>query len=249
VKRIRAAFHVHSEWSYDAKIPLTELSALFARHGYDAVFMCEHDRGFDAERLEAYAEACERASAAGALLIPGIEYADAEDRVHVPVWGDVPFLGEAVPTGQLLEDVAAHDGVSVLAHPVRRDAWETVQPEWLRLCTGIEIWTRKWDGWAPNPQACRWAAQANLVGVASLDLHQARQTFPLAMQMEIADPLSAESCVEAFRQRRCHAIIHGLPAAPLTHGGLGRCARAVERLRRPLWRAGRRGRERLASRG
>jgi hypothetical protein len=246
VNTVRAAFHVHSEWSYDAKLPLAELSSLLRRQGYDAVFMCEHDRGFSPERLRAYAAACEEASAGGALLIPGIEYADPEDRVHIPTWGPVPFIGEDVPTTRLLETVAAHGGVSVLAHPVRRDAWEIVERDWLQLCTGIEIWTRKWDGWAPNPRACRWAADADLVGIAALDLHLARQTFPLAMRLDITDSLSVETCVEAVRGGHCHALIHGLPAAPFTRGALGASARAVETMRRPVWRAGRRARERLS---
>ncbi len=244
---IRAAFHVHSEWSYDAKLSLAELSSLLGRHGYDAVFMCEHDRGFTPERLQAYIAACEEASAGGALLIPGIEYADPEDRVHIPVWGPVPFLGEGVPTSRLVGAVAEHGGVSVLAHPVRRDAWEVVDPDWLTLCTGIEIWTRKWDGWAPNQRACRWAADVGLVGVAALDLHLARQTFPLGMQLEVADVVNVEMCVDALRQGRCYALIGGRPAAPLTQGALGLAARALERLRRPVWRTGRRARERLSS--
>jgi hypothetical protein len=243
---IRAAFHVHSEWSYDAKLTLEEVAALFRRHRYDAVFMCEHDRGFSAERLRAYAAACERASVEGPLLVPGIEYADAEDRVHIPVWGPVPFLGEDLPTTRLLQATAESNGVSVLAHPRRRDAWEIVDPAWLTLCTGIEIWTRKWDGWAPNRRACAWAADAGLVGVGALDLHSPGQMFPLAMELQIATALSVEACVDAFRQGRCRAVIGGLPAAPLTRGGLARTAGAVERLRRPVWRTGRRARERLS---
>ena len=47
---VKAAFHVHSEWSYDAKLPLADIAALFRRHHFDVVFMCEHDRGFSAER-------------------------------------------------------------------------------------------------------------------------------------------------------------------------------------------------------
>jgi hypothetical protein len=243
VSSIRAAFHVHSEWSYDAKLTLEELAALFKRHGYDAVFMCEHDRGFSAERLREYVAACERASSDGPLLVPGIEYADATDVIHMPVWGRVPFLGEGVPTARLLGAVAEHDGVCVLAHPRRRDAWKSVDPAWLGLCTGIEIWTRKWDGWAPNELACRWAADAGMVGVAALDLHGAHQIFPLAMELELAGPLDVETCVDAFRRRRCRALIRGLPAAPLTSGGLASTARAVERLRSPVWRLGRRVRE------
>ncbi len=249
-RTIKTAFHVHSEWSYDARIPLPEIAALFARQGYEAVFMCEHDRGFDAGRLERYVEACREASAGGPLLVPGIEYADPEDRVHVPVWGPVPFLGERVPTTELLRAVAGHDGAAVLAHPVRRDAWRSFDAQWLRLASGIEIWTRKWDGWAPNARACRWAAEYGLVGVGALDLHRASQMFPLAMQVEIDGALdgalSVEACVLALRERRCHATIAGQPVAPLAGGALGGAARAVERVRRPVWRQGRVMRERFA---
>lgn len=244
-RTVRAAFHVHSEWSYDAQLPLREIGALFARAGCEAVFMCEHDRGFDAERLERYVEACREASAGGPLLVPGIEYADAEDRVHIPVWGTVPFLGERTPTTELLRTVVGLGGAAVLAHPVRRDAWRSFDAEWLRLASGIEIWTRKWDGWAPNARACRWAAEYGLVGVGALDLHRASQIFPLAMQVEVEGELTVEACVRALRERRCRATIAGRPVAPLTDGAFAGAARAAERVRRPLWRRGRVVRERL----
>jgi hypothetical protein len=251
---IKTAFHVHSEWSYDAQLPLEEIAALFGKERCDAVFMCEHDRGFDAARLEEYVAACTAASVAGPLLVPGIEYADPHDRVHVPVWGAVPFLGEGTPTTELLRAVAAHDGAAVLAHPVRRDAWRVFEREWLELSAGIEIWTRKWDGWAPNPRACRLAQEHGLVGMAALDLHNPGQMFPLTMELQIdapgdEDPLSVEACVAALREGRCRALIGGRPVAPLTHGGLGAAARNVERVRRPVWRQGRRVRERLHESG
>jgi hypothetical protein len=263
---IRAAFHVHSEWSYDAEIPLPEIAALFRGRHCEAVFMCEHDRGFDAERFQAYVEACREASLPdGPLLVPGIEYASPDDRVHVPVWGPVPFLGEGVPTTELLRTVDAHEGAAVLAHPVRRDAWQIFEPEWLALSKGIEIWTRKWDGWAPNPRACRMATEAGLVGVGALDLHQAHQLFPLSMELELEHSpqapldapregrpdglLSVEACVEALRQGHCRAMIGERAVDPLTRGGVGATARAVERVRRPVWRQGRRLRERKQAHG
>lgn len=248
--RIRAAFHVHSEWSYDAAIPLQEIAELFRGKGCEAVFMCEHDRGFSKERLQTYIAACREASVEGGpLLVPGIEYACPQDRVHVPVWGPVPFLGEGVPTLELLRSVAAHGGASVLAHPVRRDAWQLFEREWLELSSGIEIWTRKWDGWAPNRRACQMAAEAGLVGVGALDLHRAYQMFPLSMQLELEGALSIEACVDALREGRCRALIGDRPVAPLTRGGIGASARAVERVRRPVWRQGRRLRERKQAQG
>ena len=147
------------------------------------------------------------------------------------------------------ELAAEHKGISILAHPRRRDAWKTVDPEWLRICTGVEVWTRKWDGWAPNKLACGSAADAELIEVAALDLHSPRQMFPLAMELEVGSSLSGEACVDAVRQGRCRALIGGLPAAPLTVGGLASAARAVETLRRPVWRRGRAVRELLLAVG
>ncbi len=39
-------------------------------------------------------------------MIPGIEYADAADRVHVPTWGAVPFVDGQVATIELLRRVS-----------------------------------------------------------------------------------------------------------------------------------------------
>jgi hypothetical protein len=239
--------HVHSEWSYDGHLPLNELASLFRRRRYDVVFMCEHDRGFNAERWRAYGEACAHASAEGALLIPGIEYADPEDRVHVPVWGAVPFLGEGVATSALLDAAREHGGVSVLAHPVRRDAWQVFERAWLELASGIEIWTRKWDGWAPNRWALREAAAHGLVGTVALDLHRSAQTFPLSMELDLDGPPNAVACVNALGEGRCRARIGRVDVAHLDGALTGSAVRRAERLRRPLWRAARKLRDKLVS--
>jgi hypothetical protein len=224
---------------------LGELSELFAGRGYDAVFMCEHDRGFTTDRKQAYDRACAEASTRGALLIPGIEYADAEDRIHVPVWGPVPFLAEGLATRDVLQAALDHGGAAVIAHPRRRDGWRSIDPSWLRLCAGIEIWTRKWDGWAPNTWAVRQATDAGVLGVVSLDLHHRSQLFPLAMDLELPAALSVASAVEALRRGAARPMIRSFPVARLTHGRLALAAGRVERLRRPVWRRARPIRDRL----
>jgi predicted metal-dependent phosphoesterase TrpH len=94
VAQIRVAAHVHSDWSYDGSWNLADLARAFHRRGYSAVLMAEHDRGFDSGRWAAYRAACAEASArGGAILVPGIEYSDSANDVHIPVWGDIPFLG------------------------------------------------------------------------------------------------------------------------------------------------------------
>src|SRR5690242_19858994 len=126
---IKAACHIHSDWSYDGKWPLGELAKEFARRGYRVLMMTEHDRGFSETRWFEYRKACAQASSIDILVVPGIEYSDADNTVHVLTWGPLPFLGENIPTGELLAKVKAANGVAVLAHPNRKEAWKQFQPE------------------------------------------------------------------------------------------------------------------------
>src|SRR5208337_4178720 len=142
--QVLAACHVHSAWSYDGSWTLDALSKKFSNRGYRVLMMTEHDRGFSEARLCEFREACAKASAEKILVLPGIEYSDSENRIHVLVWGQVPFLGEGLPTGEMLEKVRAARGFAVLAHPSRRDAWKSFEPAWSDRLLGIEVWNRKY---------------------------------------------------------------------------------------------------------
>jgi hypothetical protein len=242
VSVLRVAAHVHSTWSYDGEWELGDLACAFARRGYDAVLMSEHDRTFDAERWEHFRAACGTASAGGALLVPGIEYSDAGNLVHVPVWGADGFLGSERPTGELLRDARAAGAVAVLAHPDRRDAWWTFEPGWLQLAHGVEIWNRKVDGWAPGPSGLALAAHHDLWPFVGLDFHSARQFFPLAMTAPLDGELTVGAVLDVLRAGRLRPSAFGQPAATFSRGRGLEAVRAGERVRRPLARAYRRAR-------
>ena len=150
--QILAACHVHSSWSYDGSWSLDSLALAFARRGCRVLMMTEHDLGFNAHRFAEYRDACARATSEHIFVLPGIEYSDTDNRVHVLVWG-VPFLGEGLTTEAVLDAVAHHGGVAVLAHPSRKAAWECFKPEWAQRLLGVEAWNRKYDGWAPSERA------------------------------------------------------------------------------------------------
>lgn len=234
--RLRVAAHVHSEWSYDGRWELGAIARLFGRLGYDAVLMAEHDRGFDDERWGSYREACARASTDDVLLVPGIEYADAADRIHIPVWGDVPFLGEGVETGELLERAVDGGASAVFAHPARRRAAEGFDPDWGRHLLGVEWWNRKYDGYAPNPETGRALASHGTLPFASIDFHTARQLVPLAMIVESDAGRTPRGLFEALRMRRLRPEAFGVPALRFTRGRGLRAARAVEGVRRRVAR-------------
>jgi hypothetical protein len=232
---ILAACHVHSSWSYDGSWDIDALVETFGQRGHRVLMMTEHDRGFSQSRYEEYRAVCARATTSDVFVLPGLEYSDPDNRVHVLVWGPVPFLGENLPTEVLLEAVADCGGVAVLAHPARRGAWECFKPEWGERLTGIEAWNRKYDGWAPGEKGAALLSRTNCLPFVGLDFHTKRQLFPLAMALEV-DAIDEWSIIDSLRKRR---------AAPRAFGAAFDDQKLKNRL--PLLKAAEQGRRKLAS--
>jgi hypothetical protein len=209
--RALAACHIHSDWSYDGHWAIEALARELGRRGYQAVMMTEHDRGFSRARQLAHRQACANASSNGLLVVPGIEYSEATNTIHILVWGDVPFLGENVPTGELLDAVRQHHGVAVMAHPSRRQAWRRFEPSWADRLLGIELWNRKTDGWSPSRTAPGLCQNSQLVEFVGLDFHSKKQFFPLAMDLDLSSGLNEQSVLDCLRSRRCVARAFGRP--------------------------------------
>jgi predicted metal-dependent phosphoesterase TrpH len=208
---ILAACHVHSVWSYDGSWELEALGRSFSQRGYRVLMMTEHDLGFSAERLSEYRQACSKVSSEQILVVPGIEYSDAANRVHVLVWGDVPFLGEGLPTGEMLARVRSAGGLAVLAHPSRREAWKSFESSWTDALLGIEVWNRKYDGWAPSQNANALLQTTGATQFVGLDFHTDRQFFPLGMALDVYGEISERSVLESLRARRCSARAFKFP--------------------------------------
>ncbi len=238
---IRAAVHVHTDWSYDGSWELEALVAELKRRGYGAVLTAEHDRTFDPERWRRYREACAAAAVAvGIPVVAGIEYSDADNVVHVPVWGvDTPFLGAGRPSAELIATAADAGAVAVLAHPGRKDAWKRLDQGSFAALTGVEVWNRKYDGWAPGPVGTELAGRHSLLPFFGLDFHTHRQFFPLAMGIEADPDAGATELVEALRARRCRPVAFGGEGSRFLSGpgrGAARAAEGARRAARPAVR-------------
>ena len=238
--KVKAACHIHSDWSYDGKWPLSKLAAQFSRRGYRVLLMTEHDRGFTEDRLLEYRQACAQASSDSILVVPGIEYSDASNTVHVLVWGAVPFLGENLPTAELLAKVKAAGGVAVLAHPSRRNAWKNYDPSWSKDLGGIELWNRKTDGWAPSGNAALLLQNNLLHKFVGMDFHNQKQFFPLATELDLESTVNEESVLDCLRQRRCRATAFNLPLDESWPGWKLGGLKTAESIRRLLARTFRR---------
>lgn len=173
--------------------------------------MTEHDKGFSEARWQEYRGECAAASSVHVQMIPGMEYSDKTNTFHVLVWGPVPFLGEGLDTLEMLKAVRAAQGVAVLAHPTRRNAWRQFNPEWSPYLLGIEFWNRKTDGLAPSQHAPRLIDSAGVVPFVGIDFHTHRQLYPLRMRLFLeGEGLPTEPrVVQALQNRRLQATAFG----------------------------------------
>lgn len=198
--------------------------------------MTEHDRGFSGERWIDYRAACAAASSPGLLLVPGVEYSDPANLVHVLVWGCSSFFGEGLSTSATLARVREEGGIAVLAHPSRLNAWRQYDPAWTQNFLGVEVWNRKTDGWAPSRSGGMIAPNESLLHFAGLDFHDQRQLFPLSMLVSAASEPNEEVIIEALRSRRASACVFGRELKNVLNPGAAFAFTAVEHIRRPLAR-------------
>jgi hypothetical protein len=206
---VLAACHAHSVWSYDGSWTIPDLAKEFKRRGYRVLMLTEHDRNFSSEKLARFRDECRANTTRDLLIVPGIEYSDITNTLHILTWGDVPFLGENQPTDRTLRAVQDAGGVSVFAHPSRRNAWQLFNPEWAEFLLGIELWNRKTDGWRPSGRAPALIESSNVVPFVGLDFHTIGQMFPLGMALQINGTLTEESVVDCLKARRCEARAFG----------------------------------------
>jgi hypothetical protein len=230
--QIRAACHVHSTWSYDGKWELDRLAESFAKRNYRVVLITEHDQGFDESKRLEHRDACLKASSKEILLIPGIEYGDPSNVIHLLVWGDVPFVGSKAEPERVLAAAQEWEGITVFAHPSRKEAWKRFNPNWGDKILGIEFWNRKTDGWAPSRHAWPLLQMTNSVPFAGLDFHESRQFFPMTTILEMQSPISEATVLAALGARRCRSTAFGFEASALATGPYTEALHGAESLRR-----------------
>jgi hypothetical protein len=229
---IKAAVHIHSNWSHDGKWTLPRIADFFSKLGYRVVLTSEHDTTFDSNRWQMYQEACHAASTDKILLVPGIEYSDESNTIHILVWGIESFLGKQQSTGTILQKVNESNGVCVLAHPSRRNAWKQIDTAWLPLLHGLEFWNRKADGIAPSREAINLLKSNTKLNLfVGLDFHRPNQLFPLSMMIRTNGPLSLDNVYNSLRNGNYQSLVLGLPAIYFKSNPFFSCTMMAELLR------------------
>lgn len=227
----KLAPHIHSDFSDDSPWRLDKIIRRLRWMGYDGAMLCEHDRTMTDAKWRAVVRVADKITRSGFVVVPGIEYQDPTHTIHLPIYGEAPFLGRSPEIPDLLSHARRHGAVSVFAHPARRAAQDHFDPSWFPELVGIEVWNRKYDGIRPNPWAISTATQHYLTPFTALDFHGPRQFFPLSLQLPSNVSTSASDCVAAILSGRSE--VRALRSTPerLSTGRFGRALDQLERVR------------------
>jgi hypothetical protein len=121
----------------------------------------------------------------------------------------------------------------VFAHPTRREAWKRFEPSWADKLLGVEVWNRKYDGWAPSRTAPGISEKSGGIRFVGLDFHTRRQSFPLAMALNLdREDINEQNVIDCLRRRRCHARALGFRFNQRAFTKAGSLLAVVEKSRR-----------------
>ena len=210
--KIRGAFHLHSQYSYDGRIPLAEMASFLKSKGYSFGLMSEHNyhrsekRYLCREELSNFIRECQSLSSPEFLLIPGLEYSCCDNKVHIvvtPLADNSALEGIETPE-QVIEKTRREKSLAFLVHPFFGEAYRRVSPEVFGKFDGFEVWNYNYQSRrGPSLSECgqlkQWFKRPGVLAVAGLDLHRREKFGDVWIEMEVSS-LNQEAVFGNLRQ-------------------------------------------------
>ncbi len=138
--RYHGVLHLHSHYSYDAKLSLSELKDLLRERGVAFACVTEHTDELTTEAAARFVAECRALSDATFCMIPGFEISYQDTHILAP--GCTTFIAQH-PNEAELREWRIHAPLMILAHP-HRNGYHDRAPE--GMTDGIEIWNAQYDG-------------------------------------------------------------------------------------------------------
>ncbi len=216
---IKGVLHAHSTYSYDAKMSLVELKALFMSQGIRFVCMTEHTDELTKERAMEFVRECEALSDSTFLFIPGFEvpYRVLGEHAHVLMIGMRSFYERYAPTIEILKQWTKEASFVVLAHPVR-NAFR-VDDGLLAEMDALEVWNQQYEGkLVPRVRSLKLLEKLKekkplLIATGGVDFHRKEHAGAPFISLSV-DTFSESAILEklktgAFTITSPHALVYG----------------------------------------
>lgn len=190
--------HVHSTYSFDGKLKLSEVAQLFRSRGVDFVLMSEHIEELHPQRIREFVRECRQLSDEAFKMIPGIEM----DEFHILLFG-VDEPDDIEDHRRLREYFLQRGSVMVLSHPIKIGGH--IAADVRSRLAGVEVWNSRHDGKGyprmSNIELLRDLRKdgQRLAAICGLDFHSRHDEVDIRLQIEAADR-SVEGILQALRE-------------------------------------------------
>ncbi|MFT5037365.1 MAG: hypothetical protein ACI9VM_000945 [Candidatus Azotimanducaceae bacterium] len=202
----KGVVHMHSTYSYDAKVSLPDLKQLLVSEGISFACMTEHTNEMTPESAAAFVTECRSLSDESFVFVPGFEVPYKDPKVfHVLMIGATEFISSFAQEAEL-RAWAEVSSLVVIAHPVRNKFFldDTLK----EVIDGVEIWNQQYDGArVPRIQSYRLLEslreeKPKLLATGALDFHRVEHlTYP-RYDMTLQE-LTEEAIITALKKGDC----------------------------------------------
>jgi PHP domain len=194
--------HVHSTYSFDGRLKLSEVAQFFRSQGLDFVLMSEHIEGLCPDRIREFVRECRELSDSTFQIIPGIEM----DEFHILLLGvDEP---DNIEDHRLLREHFLERGsVMVLSHPIKIQ--KGIAADVRSRLVGLEVWNSRHDGkFFPrmsNVDLLRKFREdgQRLTAICGLDFHSRDDDVDIRLEVQ-AEARSVKGILQALRDGKTY---------------------------------------------
>jgi len=165
--QIKGLCHLHSKYSHDGEIPLSELKESLKKQGFHFLLMTEHIRDFSSERIGEILKECRSLSDEQFIIVPGLELEGRGE--HFLAIG----ISESAREHNNLTGLRSSGTIIVWAHPYK------IKPENVPEfpIDGLEIWNSCYDGkfvprWRALKLLNKLRQKNNVLAYGGIDFHR-----------------------------------------------------------------------------
>jgi len=197
---IKGIIHVHTMYSHDGELSLSDLAQLCKTSGYKFVIVTEHAEDMTEDSMSEFVHECKLLSDEDLVIIPGLEFIC--NGLHILGLG-IEKLLQMSDFRTLVNEIHKQGGIAVLAHV---SYYKDIPLENLLEVDGIEVWNSRYDGrYAPKLKCIKTFENlkkhnSNVVGYCGLDLHSYYEFGKLSIIVNINEEVDGGVILDALRK-------------------------------------------------
>jgi len=201
--RYKGIFHLHSRYSKDARLELSELKDFLRKKRYAFALLTDHFEDFDEDSARRFFEECEALSDDGFVFIPGFEVTYT-GKTHVACVGTRDFPVDRSRPIEIIRRYRSLGALAFVTHPNRQP--HNIDTQLIEQLDGVEIWNASYDGpVAPNPINWKlletYRKSKNLFAIGGADFHLSWQRTTPSVFID-APALTKSAILDRIRSGR-----------------------------------------------